>query len=169
MDIIEALHTRRSIRKFIDRQIEDSVIHATIRAACYAPSAVDKRPWEFVVIKDRQTLQEITLHHPHAKMLREAACAILVCGVMDRAHTPDYLPIDLSAATQNLLLAAHGLGLGACWLGIHPRPERVSALRTVLNIPGEVLPFALVALGYPAEEKHTADRYDEKLVHHERW
>ena len=169
MDIMEALITRRSIRKFSDRAIDDSHIREMIRAACYAPSAVDKRPWEFVVIRERASLERITHIHPHAKMLLQASCAILLCAVPDRAHTPDYAPIDLSAATENLLLAAHGLGLGGCWLGVYPRPERMAALRELLSIPVGIVPFSLIALGYPAEHKEAPERYSEKLVHQETW
>ena len=169
MDIMEALVTRRSIRKYADRQIDDHQIRELIRVACYAPSAVDKRPWEFIVIQDRKRLEAITKIHPHAQMLLQASAAILLCGVPERAHTPDYVPVDLSAATQNLLLAAHGMGLGGCWLGIYPRKERIAPFRELFAIPADVIPFSLVALGYPAETRSTAERYDEKLVHHERW
>jgi nitroreductase len=169
MDIVDTLVTRRSIRKYTDKPIDEETIKELVRAGCYAPSAVDKRPWEFLVLKDRKVLENIAQIHPHAKMLLQAPCAILVCGTPEKAHTPDYLPLDLSAATQNILIAAHGRSLGACWLGVYPRRERMLALRELLGIPMDVVPFALIALGHPAEEKHAAERFSEKFLHYNRW
>jgi len=167
--MIDLLLTRRSIRKYTDQPVTDDQVREILRAAMAAPSAGDQRPWEFLVIRGRTTRMALTQVHPHASMLPSAAVAILVVADPRRQLHENYWPVDCSIATQNLLLGAHALGLGAVWLGVYPRMERVAAIQKLLEIPDPVTPFALVSLGHPAEAKSPAERYDESRVHWDRW
>ncbi len=169
MDILEAIYTRRSIRKYSKKKVEDEKIQEIIRAAMYAPSAVNKQPWHFLVIDDRSFFRRIMQVHPHAAMLEEASHAVLICGDEHLCHPPGYWTVDCAAATQNLLLAAHGLGLGAVWLGVHPREERKQGLRELFILPPHIQPFALVSVGYPAEVKPAPDRFRPDRIHYNKW
>ena len=169
MDSLEAIFTRRSIRKYTTELIPTSIIHDLIEAAVSAPSAGNEQPWQFILLTKRDILDEIPRFHPHASFVKQAQQAILVCGDLSRETFEGYWMIDCSAATQNLLLAAHAKGLGACWVGIYPRQERIKKLKELLRVPDHIIPFALVALGFPAEEKQREDRYDEERVHVDTW
>lgn len=169
MDMLEGILTRRSIRKYRPDPVEPEAVRRILEATFSAPSAGDQRPWHFVVIDDRATLDAIPSFHPHARMLHQAPLAILVCGDPTLERHKGYWVQDCGAATENLLLAAHGLGLGACWLGVHTRPDREQGLRDLLGLPPHVIPFALVALGHPAEPSGAEDRYDPSRVHFNRW
>ena len=161
--------SRRSIRKYTAAPVGDDLVEKLLRAAMAAPSAGNQQPWQFVVIRDRALLERIPQVHPYAKMLPEAPLAILVCGDRRLERWPQFWDQDCAAATQNLLIAAEQLGLGAVWLGVYPLEERVDGLRDLLGVPHEVTPFALVPVGWPAERKDPSDRYDETRIHHERW
>jgi len=169
MDAIEAILTRRSIRKYTDRLIPDDMTRMLLDAAMSAPSARNTQSWHFIVIEDRKVLDLIPQVHPYADMVMGAPLAIVVCG--DRGMEPNegYLVQNCSAATQNLLIAANALGLGAVWLGVYPRKERVDGIRGLLDIPDGIVPISLVSIGYPAEESYKADRYDESKIHRDRW
>jgi nitroreductase len=135
----------------------------------YAPSARNEQPWHFIVIDRKELFDKIMKVHPYASMLSESGAAILVCGDEKLELSKGYWPVDCSAATQNILLAAHSLGLGAVWLGVYPRPERQNGIRDIFQLPGHIHPFSLVSLGYPAEEKEMPCRYDEKRVRWNGW
>jgi nitroreductase len=169
MEAIEAIMSRRSVRRFARRPVEDSCVQTVLRAAMQAPSAHDRQPWHFVVIRDRATLEAVPRFHRYAAMLPQADLAILVCGEPALEERDATLNQDCGAAVENLLLAAHALGLGAVWLGICPGEERVLGMRRLLGIPPHILPIALVALGHPAESPGSRDRYRPERVHRERW
>lgn len=169
MDTIKAIMTRRSIRRFKDRPVEEKKIEILLQAAMQAPSARNSQPWHFIVITERRLLSAIPEFHPNAKMLLQAPAAIMICGDNRIEESIEYINSDCSAATQNLLLAAHNLGLGAVWLGIYPRERRVEELRKLLGIPITITPIALVALGYAAEDKEPEERFQPKRVHWNRW
>ena len=166
---MEAIFTRRSIRKYTEEPIPASIIHELIEAAVSAPSAGNEQPWQFILLTKRDILHEIPRFHPHASFVKDAQQAILICGDLSRETFEGYWMIDCSAATQNLLLAAHAKGLGACWVGIYPRQERIKKLKELLRVPDHIIPFSLVALGFPAEEKQREERYDEERVHVDTW
>jgi nitroreductase len=161
--------SRRSIRKYTSEPVPDGVVERLLHASMAAPSAGNQQPWQFVVIRDRATLSAITEVHPYSKMLPEAPVAVVVCGDATGCKWPRMWEQDCAAATENLLIEAQRLGLGAVWLGVHPLEERVSGIRALLGMPVSVVPFAVVPLGHPAESKPPADRYDEARVHRERW
>ena len=160
---LELLFKRRSIRKYQERTVSKEDTEQILRAAMAAPSASNKQPWQYVVIESRETLNKLVGLHPYAKMLNEATLCIAVCGERENK----YWVQDCSAATQNILLAAAGLGLGSVWLGVHPNAEREQQVAELLKIPPVYAPLCLIAIGHPAEEKPPADRYDPEKVHWE--
>lgn len=162
---------RRSIRTFRPGEISDEVIQQILEVAMAAPSAVGKDPWRFVVVRNRSTLLRLTQALPHGQMLATASLGMVVCGDLEVAHDRQlsYLLQDCSAAMENLLLAVHYLGLGACWLGVHPREERVQAIKQILGLPASVIPVAGVAIGYPTEVKEPRTRFKREYVHWEKW
>lgn len=169
MDAMEAILTRRSIRAYTHEPVSEANVEAMLKAAMAAPSAGNQQPWQFIVIDDRATLDAIPAFHPYSTMLKQAPLAIVPCGESKTAQMPQYWSQDCSAATENLLLAAHALGLGAVWLGIHPEADRVAKTRELLGLPREITPLCVIAIGHPAEDKDPADRYDEARVHRNRW
>jgi len=160
---------RRSIRKYTDDPVTDEHIEQLLRAAMAAPSAGNQQPWHFVVTRDSEALVQVTGVHPYAKMLPGASAAVVVCGDPNAGRWTQFWDQDCAAATENLLVEAQRLGLGAVWLGVHPLKERVEGVRAVFGIPSSIVPFAIVPLGWPAEHKEPAERYDPTRVHRERW
>lgn len=160
---------RRSIRKYLESPVSESDIEKLLRAAMAAPSAGNQQPWEFIVIKDRKVMADITKFHPHSQMLNEAAMAIVICADLDKETHVGYWVQDCSAATENILIEAQYLGLGSVWLGIYPREDRVKGLKELLNLPERVIPLSIVSLGHPAVKKDPSDRYDKLRIHINKW
>jgi nitroreductase len=169
MDTLEAIFSRRSIRKYTDQPIPEALIENMLRAAMAAPSAGNQQPWHFVVIDDRSILNAIPQYHPYAEMLKKSPAAITVCGDLRKLVYNEFWVQDCSAATQNILLAAHSQGLGAVWVGLYPDEERVPKTQQLLGLPAEVIPFSFVALGYPAEQKQPSKRYHLSRIHRNTW
>jgi len=169
MEALEAIFTRRSIRRYSDTKIENAIVDKILQAAMYAPSAVNKQPWHFIVFEDESKRTAIMQFHQNAKMLEKAQKCILVCYDEKLQHDEGYGIIDCSAATQNILLTAHALGLGACWVGLHPRQNRVDAIHKLFQLPEHIIPFSLISLGYSAETKSTPDRFKPDRIHYEKW
>jgi nitroreductase len=165
------IFARRSIRKFAARDVSREVLNDLLAAAMAAPSAVAKDPWHFLVLTERATLERLADVLPNAPMLRHAPAAVIACGDIDLAHDREisFLLQDLSAAVQNLLLAAAVLGLGTCWLGVHPRTERMEGIRKLFTLPVNVIPVAGIALGWPNEQKAPRTRFSAERVHFEQW
>jgi nitroreductase len=169
MDAITAILTRRSIRKYVEKPVPDQLVTQLLRAGFAAPSAGNEQPWHFIVIDERRILDAIPEFHEHSGMLRESPLAIVICGDENLEHHKGFWVQDCAAATQNVLLAAHARGLGAVWLGVYPREERVRAMRRLLGLPQHVVPLSIVAVGYPAESVEPADRFDESRIHRNGW
>ncbi len=169
MEAMEAILSRRSIRKYTDKKVSDEVVKELLEAGMSAPSAGNEQPWHFVAITDHKILDEIPKIHPYSGMLKEAPLAILICGDESLQKYEGYWVQDCSAATENILIAANAIGLGGVWLGVYPIEDRVAGIRKLLGMPEKVIPFALLSIGYPAEQKPLADRYDESRVHHDKW
>lgn len=165
------LFGRRSVRAYRPGEVTEAQVRTLLEAAMAAPSAVAKDPWRFVVVRDRSTLKRLAEPLANGTMLIQASLAIVVAGDLEVAHDRQisYLLQDCAAATENLLIAAHMIGLGTCWLGVHPRENRVAALRLILNLPDTVVPVSCVAVGHPAELKGPRSRYTDTYVHHDRW
>lgn len=165
------LFSRRSVRDFAEGEVPAAAVRDMLEAAMAAPSACCKDPWEFVVVREPALKGRIAQGLPNGRFLGKAALGIVVCGSLERAHGNElsYMLQDCSAAMQNLLLAAHGLGLGACWLGVHPRQDRIDLLRGLLDLPEKVLPIGVAAVGLPAVRAEARTRFNEKYVHSEKW
>lgn len=163
---IEAIEKRRSIRRYDSgRPVEREKLEGLIRAAMFAPTARNLQPWQFVVVTDREMLDKIPGVHPYAKMVYEATAAIVVCGDKSKDPNEFYLVQNCAAATQNILLEAWAMGLGSVWLGVFGRDERMKGLAELFNLPEEIVPVSLIALGYPMEEKPVPDRFQVDLIH----
>jgi len=169
IDIMEALFTRRSIRRYTGEPVSDGDIKLLLNAGFSAPSANNRQPWHFIVVRDRNTVEEIAARHPYAKMLTQAGCGIVVCGDTKKQEREGFLIEDCSAAIENILLAAHGLGLGAVWCGLYPVQERAQVVADILNIPPDIIPVGLVVVGHTDEKGRSVDRFDEKKIHYDKW
>jgi nitroreductase len=164
---IDFILARRSIRSYTSEEVRDEDLTRLLEAGMAAPSANNEKPWHFVVVKDRTTLGRLAEAHPYGKMLAGAGAAIAVCG--DAETAPISWIQDCSAATENILIAAAALELGAVWLGCHPREERVNAIRGILGIPDSLGVLSLISIGHPAEAKEPRTQYDEARVHRDCW
>jgi nitroreductase len=162
---------RRSVRAYQDREVDPRMVRDLLEAGMSAPSAVAKDPWHFIVVREAETKARLVDQLPNGRMLTSAPIGLVVCGDLARAHNQSlsFLLQDCSAAIENILLAAHALGLGAVWLGIHPREHRIEHVRRVLGIPEGIVPVSAIALGWPAEFPEPRTRYRDDAVHRERW
>ena len=169
MDALQALMTRRSIRQFTAEPVSDADVDTLLRASMAAPSASNERPWRFLVVRDAARREALANATPFAKPLLSAPVGIIVCAETSVCKHDGFWVIDCSAAIENLLTAAHALGLGAVWLGVHPHPELSASVRAVAGLPEGIEPHSMVAIGHPAEERPAMDRYDASFIHTERW
>jgi len=170
MEALKTIFTRRSVRRYTEEPVSNQAIETILRAAMQSPSAVNMQPWHFVVIDDRALLDRIPNFHPYSSFLQEAPIAIVVCGDLERdLLDASYWVQGCSAATQNLLLAAQAIGLGAVWLGVYPRRERIEGLRLLLHLPDNLIPLNIVSLGHPAESPAPLDRFDPSRVSRNVW
>lgn len=170
MELYEGLLTRRSNRKYTGERIAEERIIKIIRAGMYAPSAKNTHPWHFIIIDKREILNEIMEVHPYSSMLKEASHAIVVCGDENLHNGPGYYKLDCSAATQNILLAAHAIGLGAVWLGIEPNQERIKAISKILELPLHVHPVSLISIGVPVSiSLELPDRFEADKIRKNKW
>ena len=170
LDFWTVLKTRRSVREFLSKEIDAEQIEFILRGGMQAPSAKNQQIWEFIVINDRLCLNEIAKRHPYGQMLTQAPLSILVVGNLDKVTSQLYAQ-DLAAATQNILLSATALGLGSCWMGLYSNKERMGLVREVFNLPPQIIPFSLIAIGYPKnpDDLRFIDRFNPDLVHLNRW
>lgn len=169
MDLIHAIFTRRSIRKFHPDPVSASDIQEILSAAMMAPSAGNEQPWQFVVITDRAKLDAVVPIHPYAAMAAHAPLAVLVCGDLSLEKYAGFWIQDCSAAMQNLLLAAHAKGLGAVWCGVYPLNDRVDGFRALFQLPDHVIPMGLAVIGWPAYQPESKNRFRPERVHANAW
>jgi nitroreductase len=163
--VIETINSRRSIRSYTDQQIPKETIELLLTAAMNAPSACNQQIWHFIVVTDRDKLEQLSKFHDGVKYVKSASVAIIICGEPGAAILDYYWVDDCAAATQNLLLAAHSLGLGAVWTGINRQDtEAIEFYRRILAISDQYIPFAMVPIGYPTEVIPAHNNYDEKKV-----
>ena len=169
---IETIMTRVSVRQFTGEKISAEQIDTLLRAAMAAPSAINKQPWAFIVVTDEALIERLGEALPYSRCSNHPACAIVPCGDMSKAIEGtgrDFWIHDVSAATENLLLAAHSMGLGAVWTGVYPGMDRVAATREILNLPDHIIPLCIVPVGYPAEQPAVKDKYTPENIHYNRW
>jgi nitroreductase len=168
--ILEHIEARRSIRRYTGEPVSAEDLRSLVRAGMAAPSANNRRPWEFVVVTEPASLDALRRRLPFGRF--DAPAAIVVCGDMLRALPPPargFWVVDCSAATQNILLAAAGLGLGTVWIGVYPLRPLMALVAGALKLPRRIRPLSVVWVGHPAESKPALDRYDEKRVHWEKF
>ncbi|MCE5285219.1 MAG: nitroreductase family protein [Pelosinus sp.] len=168
MNLYEGIQIRRSIRKYDKKSIKPEAIERLLRAAMQAPSAANQRPWEFIVVEKRETLEKLAKTHMYAAPTKEAAVSIIVLGREESMLFPQYWQQDLAAATENILLEAVELGLGAVWMGIAPEQDRMAYITELFHLPQGVKPFAMLAIGYSSDNKFV-DRFDRSRVHYEKY
>ena len=163
--MIEPIEKRHSVRKYQEGiPVTKEQLKALLGAAMLAPSACNSRPWEFIVVTKREILDEIARIHPYAKMCKTAAAAIIVVALPQTGNPEGYFPQDCGAATENILLQAVSMGLGACWCGVYPKEERIKEIRQLLNIPEKKIPFNVIAIGTPNETPKPRGFYEESRV-----
>ncbi len=169
MEVLHAIHTRRSIRQFKKTPVSDEVIEEVIAAGMMAPSGGNAQPWQFLVLRDAKLLATIGSKCIYAAAVAKAPAAVLVCGEPSREKNEGFWEQGCAAAVQNMLLAAHSLGLGSVWIAFHPRPRRLADIASLVSLPNGIQPFALLPLGIPAEEKLIEIRFDPFRIHYDRW
>jgi nitroreductase len=168
---MELILGRRSVRVFAPGEIENSVLEMILEGAMAAPSAMTRDPWRFVTVRQADTLKQLASACPGGSMLPSAGLAIVVCGDQQAAFEQKigYLIQDCSASIENLLLSAHALGLGSCWVGVYPEEASMRKVRDAVNLPASVVPVAVIALGYPGEQLPPRTRFNAGYVHAEKW
>ena len=169
--VLENIHSRKSVREYTAEPVSDADIQTMLKAAMAAPTAVNFQPWRFVVINGREELDALAEKLPYAKMLKQAPLAIVVCGEtlwMGGAENPFWAQ-DCSAATQNLLLAAEALGLGAVWTAAYPDAGRCAEISAALGLPETVQPLCVVPIGHPAGENQPKDKWKPENIHYGKW
>ena len=171
--VFQNILNRKSVRAYTDRAVSREQLDTLLRAAMAAPTGRDMRPWKFVVIDDKEALAALSEQLPYAKMLPEAAAAIVVCGDLsvtdDKGQPSTNWTFDCSAATENLLLAAEAMGLGAVWTGVYPYEERQTAVSQALQLPEHIIPLNLIPIGYPKGDPQPKDKYNADNVHCNGW
>ena len=168
METLEAIMSRRSVRRYDERPIPADMVDKIIGAAMCAPSAGNAQPWQFIVIDDKKTLKTITEFSRNSDMAKDAPLAILVCGDKILEKHQDYWVQDCSAASMIMILAAHSMGLGAVWTGVYPMEAVMEGMKVLLDLPENIIPFSLVVIGYPAEDHHKG-RIKEDRIHRNGW
>lgn len=165
---MEIIKIRRSIRKYQNKPVERDKIEQLLRAAMQAPSAANQRPWEFIVVQDKETLKRLSGISPYSKMTADAPLALVLLGNREKFKRPDMWQQDMGAAAQNILLEAVELELGSVWLGIAPVEARMKYIKEMFQLNDSLQPFCVIAIGYPREEENVfIDRYDPSAVHYE--
>lgn len=162
--MLEELYKRQSIRRYSQKQVEDEKLHEVLRAGMNAPTARNMQSWRFIVIRNRKALDEMITLQPYTGMMKEAPCAILVLGDRTVSQPDEYLYCDASAAIENMLIEAVHQGLGTCWCAIGPKEERIHNFREYYHIKEQLLPIAVVAIGYGEEQKEKKDRFDPSKI-----
>lgn len=171
MDLFKGLLTRRTVRDFIKgKDVSDAMCTSILNAAMHAPSSRDARPWEFIVVKDKEVHEEIMNIHPFCSHLKDAPLAIITCGDVTAQMSETHWVMDCSAACENILLACHSMKLGACWCGIYPGQQRMKNFSYLLKLPKNIKPLAMIVIGHVAKKPvQPKDRWDNNKIHYERW
>ena len=168
---LKFIFARRSVRKFQNKDVPEETVKDLLEAAMAAPSAVAKDPWHFIVVRNAIMRKKLAEGLPYGKMLMDSPVGIVVCGDLEKAHDRQisYLLQDCSAAIENLLVAVSALGLGAVWLGVHPREERMAHVRAIFGLPENIIPISAIAIGWPSEKPIARTRFSAGAVHAEKW
>ena len=171
--VLENIHSRKSVRSFTSQPVSREQLDTLVRAAMAAPTGRDMRPWKFIVIDDRAVMDKLTEKLPYAKMLAQAQAATVVCGdmhIVDAKGNPSSnWTFDCSAATENLLLAAEAMGLGAVWTGVHPYADRLAIVTEVLGLPETIIPLNVIPIGYPKGNPQPKDKFNQDNIRYNGW
>jgi len=170
--LLDLILSRHSVRQFTGDAVKSEDLELIVKAGMAAPSAVNVQPWAFITVTDRAILDRLCRSLPYSKMLDKAGAAIIVCGIPDKdaQFAKDYWMVDCSAASQNILLAAHALGYGAVWTAVYPDSAKLAAVRTECAIPQQVIPLNVIPVGVPADRSaKPVDKYKEGNIHRDRW
>lgn len=173
-EVLECIMTRASVRKYKPEAVNDSIVTAVLKAGMAAPSAANQQAWHFVVVTDQALKDTITDSFQWTKMVRECAFAVVVCGDMSKLFDGDretggFWTLDCSAASENMLLAAHALGLGGVWCGIYPEEDRMAKLSAILNLPSNLRPLNILSFGYPETAASPKNKWDAGKVSYNRF
>ena len=170
-DTFDVIHSRKSVRNFTGEAVAKADLEKMLKAGMAAPTAVNMQPWSFVVVTERKKLDELAAGLPHAKMLLKAGAAIIVCAEPKSAFnkSTDFAIIDASLASENILLAAEALGLGAVWTAVYPDEVKAKHIRSVLKIPEDIIPLNVIPVGHPTGEDKPQDKYKKEKIHWEKW
>jgi nitroreductase len=170
MNTFDAILNRRSIRQYKTTPVPDEYFEKLIKAAMYAPSAMNLQPWDFLIFNTPETIELCIQSVPHGEnILKQSPSAILVCGDNNIEKNTDYIIQNCSAAVENILLQAYEMGLGTCWIAVYPLQDVISSLKKNFNLPGGIIPVALISIGFPAEEKTAEERYRKEKIHYNKW
>lgn len=170
--VIEAILKRKSVRSFTGEAVDRAATKEILKAGMAAPSAMNSQPWTFVAVDERELMNRLADSLPYAKMLKTAGVGIVVCGDMSKAlpaPMTDFWMQDCAAVTENILLAVEALGLAAVWTGVYPNPAAIAAVRSVIELPENLVPFCVIPVGHPAGDTPVKDKYDESRIHWNRW
>ena len=165
---IDVIHERTSIRRFHDRKVSKEQLETIVKAGMAAPTAMNKQPWMFIIIEDKEVLEALGKDIPTSKMVQQAPAAIIVCGDMKKAGEgwlQQYWIQDCSVASQNILLAITDLGLGGVWTSVYPAEDRMKIVSEILHLPEHLIPLNIIPVGYPAENKTPMDKWKPENVH----
>ena len=170
--IFENIMSRTSVRSYTEKPVEQEKVEMMLRAGMAAPSACNRQPWHFVVINDREILDQIPQFSPYAGMVKQASLAIVVCGCLDKTlegTEQEFWIQDCSAATENILLMAHGLGLGGVWTALYPLKERYEGMQQLLHLPKTMIPLNTLIIGYPKNQAEAKDKWKEENISYNKW
>lgn len=170
-DALSVIYNRKSVRNFTGEPVSREDLDKILKAAMSAPTAVNKQPWSFIVVTDRQMLDKLSDSLPSAKMLYKAGAAIIVCAIPEKAYNglTEFAVIDCSLAGENILLAIEYLGLGGLWTAAYPSPERMNTVRSILEIPENIIPLNVIPIGHPEGETKPKDKFKPENIHWGKW
>ena len=170
-DALTVIHNRKSVRNFTGVPATRAELEKIVKAGMAAPSAVNKQPWSFVIVTDLKALDALAAALPYARMLSKAGSAIVVCAIPEKAYenSKDFAVIDCSCASENILLAAEALGLGAVWTAAYPDKDRMEVVRKALNIPANIIPLNVIPVGHPTGTDKPKDKFKKENIHWQKW
>lgn len=170
-DALTVIHNRKSVRNFTGQPVDTETLTRIVKAGMAAPTAVNRQPWSFVIVRDKIGMENLASGLPYAKMLDKAGAAIVVCALPEKAFQKkiEFAILDASCASENILLAIEALGLGGVWTAVYPEPDRMALVRNVLGIPEDVIPLNVIPVGYPVGTEKPQDKFKAENIHWEKW
>ena len=168
----KTIFSRKSVRNYVEATVPPETLEFLVRAGMAAPSAMDRRPWEFIIINDKTVVKKLNDALPHAKMAEKAGHAIVVAGNIEKqagGKDSTFWIMDCSAAVENILIAAESLGLGAVWTAVYPNADRLKPVIETLGLPSNIVPLAFIPVGKPDESDKPKEKFDKEKIHWNHW